>query len=214
LLLCAAFLSLCRFLNLAGLLVAVLRSALNLGIKPSTATLRAMLSCCADLESRPGKTPLGLASGRPDGFNLQGLGYVDLGQVLAACQEAVEQQQQQQQQQSGDGVGSSSAAAAGVLRSGQQAAAKAVAGTTGSVDSSSSSSSSTSSEVQQLAADLLRSWAFNSTFEYVDGVMTHGPTWPLRASSAEQQTQQQVAQGGGLLQGAVGGSAVSAAAGA
>jgi hypothetical protein len=147
-----------------------------------------MLSCCADLESRPGKTPLGLASG--PGFNLQGLGYVDLGQVLAACQEAVDQQQQQHL---GGGVSSSSAAyaaAAGMSRSGQSAAGTAVAGSSGSIDSSSSS------EGQQLAADLLRTWAFNSTFEYVDGVMTHGPIWPLRDSSAEQHMQQQVAQGG------------------
>jgi hypothetical protein len=73
--------------------------------------------------------------------------------------------------------------------------------------------SSSSSEGQQLAADLLRTWAFNSTFEYVDGVMTHGPTWPLRDSSAEQQTQQQVAQGGSLLQGVGAGSSVAAAVG-
>jgi hypothetical protein len=158
--------------------VAVLRSALSLGIKPSHATLRAMLSCCADLESRPGKTPLGLAAG--PGFSLQGLGYVDLGQVLAACQEAVQEQQQQQQQQTTSSTSRNEAA---------DAAGTGLAGFVGkgavAADLSGSSSSS-SSDVHHLAADLLRTWAFNSTFEYVDGVMTHGPAWALAGDHQQQ----------------------------
>lgn len=156
----------------------VLRAALELGIQPSDATLRALLACCADLESRPGKTPLGLAAG--PGFSLDQVGYVDLGQVLAACKQALQGQWQfQQQQQEGLGL-SGGLSAAAVDSAGVQAD---VAGS--GTDADCSSSGSGSAEARRLAAQLLRTWVFNSTFTYVEGVTSHGPTWPLRGSSAD-----------------------------
>jgi hypothetical protein len=145
--------------------VEVLRAALDLGIQPSHASLKALLACCADLESRPGKTSLGLASG--PGFNLDRVGYVDLGQVLQACREAL-----QEQQGYVDASGGMSTAAA--------------AGEEGVSSSSSSSKGGVAgAEAQrQLAAQLLRTWVFNSTFAYVEGARQHGPTWPLRGDAA------------------------------
>lgn len=135
------------------MLTAVLRSALALGMKPSQATLRAMLACCKTLETGPGKTPMGLATG--SGFSLQGLGYVDLGHVITACEEAVQQQEQY------SSTGSTLAAAAAAKHS-----------------------SSSSTNAEQLAAELLRTWAFNSTFDYVNGVMKNGPMWALHHAPA------------------------------
>lgn len=138
----------------SGLLVDVLRAALSLGIQPSKATLKALLACCEDLESRgPHKTPLGLAAG--PGFKLDGVGYVDLGQVLAACREALNPSVE-----SVEGVVGGS----GVLSS---SSGVVVAAEDGGV------------EARRLAAQLLRTWVFDSTFEYVAGVRAHGPTWPL-----------------------------------
>jgi hypothetical protein len=124
-------------------------------MQPSQRSLKALLACCAELESRPGKSSLGAAAG--PGCSLPGVGYVDLGQVLAACREALDVQQQQQL-----------APAAG--------AAAAAAGT-GASDSSSDGA-------RRLAADLLRTWAFSATFEYVNGVRAHGPTWALSAGGS------------------------------
>lgn len=149
----------------AGLLTAVLRASLNLGIRPSRATLRAMLSCCADLDSRPGKTPMGLASGL--GLQLQGLGVVDLDQVLAACEEAVEQQQQ---------LGQALDVSRDINHSVDQ-------------HRQTSAGSSSSREVKQAAADLLRQWAFTSTFTWVDGVLSNGPTWALKQEAQLQSEQ-------------------------
>lgn len=41
-----------------------------------------------------------------------------------------------------------------------------------------------SDAARQLAADLLRTWAFSVTFDFVSGVTSHGPTWPLRRGDA------------------------------
>jgi hypothetical protein len=83
-----------------------------------------------------------------------------LGQVLEACRQALQQQQQDLLEQIGD--------------------------PDGLIDSNfSSSSSSGSVEARQLAAQLLRTWVFNSTFSYVERVRAHGPTWPLKGEQAD-----------------------------
>lgn len=159
----------------AGVLVDVLRSALELGIQPSNATLKALLACCADLESRPGKTPLGLASG--PGFELAQVGYVDLARVLQACREAVDQHHEQQQ-------GAVMVSSGGVSpESSSKGHTAAVQQTVGTARGAYSSESSSSLDARQLAAQLLRTWVFNSTFDYVKGVGSHGPTWALRGAA-------------------------------
>lgn len=159
--------------------MAVLRAGLALGIKPGRATLRAMLSCCTDLDFRSNiGVPVGLATGL--GFQIQGLGIVDLQQVLAACEEAVEQQEcQQQQGQHGETLD----------RQGSQQPQQYVDLDVTADSSSSSNSSLRSREAQQAAADLLRQWAFNSTFAYIDGVLSHGPTWAVRPETQLQPAQ-------------------------
>jgi hypothetical protein len=161
--------------------VEVLRAALDLGIQPSDATLRALLACCADLESRPGKSPLGFAAG--PGFRLDSVGYVDLGQVLAACKQALQGQGEQQQEQE-QGVGLSAVEAAVDSAGGWGDVVSSMADADGTSSSSSSSGSSSSTEARRLAAQLLRAWVFNATFTYVEGVRSHGPTWPLKGASA------------------------------
>jgi hypothetical protein len=146
--------------------VEVLRAALDLGIQPSHASLKALLACCADLESRPGKTPLGLASG--PGFNLDRVGYVDLGQVLQACREAL------QEQQGYDDDAGRTSTASGMAAAGEER-----------VNSSRGAVVGAGAEAQrQLAAELLRTWVFESTFAYVEGARQHGPTWALRGDAA------------------------------
>ncbi|KAF8058419.1 hypothetical protein HT031_005543 [Scenedesmus sp. PABB004] len=143
----------------SGLLVAVLRSSLGLGVRPGRASLRALLSCCADLESRPGRAPLGLAAG--PGFELPGHGYVDLGRVLRAAQEALDEEQQQEQQEQGQQRGG-----------GAPPTAAGAPPTAAGVPSA-----------QQLAGELLRGWVFAATFDWADCVMEHGPAWALRGGS-------------------------------
>jgi hypothetical protein len=124
-----------------------------------------------------------------------------LGQVLAACQEAV---LEQQQQLAGSACGSRAADAATARLDGflkQTAAADAVLG---------SSAGPSNSEVHQLAAELLRTWAFNSTFEYVDGVISHGPTWALTAEKQQHGEELQLQRVG---VGGIASAAASAAAG-
>jgi hypothetical protein len=164
-------------LSCAGVLVDVLRSALELGIQPGNATLKALLACCADLESRPGKSPLGLASG--PGFELAQVGYVDLGRVLQACRDAVDQHHEQQQ---GSAVAS---AGAGSSESSSQGLAAAAASTQamGAAGGPNIREGSSSLDARQLAAQLLRTCVFNSTFDYVKGVGAHGPTWALRGAT-------------------------------
>lgn len=168
----------------------MLRSALELGIQPSNATLKALLACCADLESRPGKTPLGLASG--PGFELAQVGYVDLARVLQACREAVDQHNEQQQ---GLAVVSAGVGSPKSISQGLAAASTQTVGTAGVPYMSQSSSSL---HARQLAAQLLRTWVFNSTFDYVKGVGSHGPTWALRGASGS------AAEGTGEVSAAVG----------
>lgn len=164
----------------AGLLVEVLRAALDLGIQPADATLKALLTTCEDLESRPGKSPLGLAAG--PGFELQGFGYVDLGQVLDACREALRGQQGQLER-----PGAQNAGGYGSSKHGAQVATVGVTVSPGSVFGQGEAADMRVDEelqARQLAARLLRTWVFHSTFDQVKGVRSHGPTWPLAAAAA------------------------------
>jgi hypothetical protein len=145
----------------AGLLVQVLKAAMDLGMQPSVVTLRALLACCADLESRPGKTPLGLAAG--PGFNLCGVGYVDLGCVLQACRDALQDQPLQSEDPAAGAVSAENAP--------------------GSSSSSSSGGGGGSLEARRVAAQLLRTWVFESTFGFVEGVRTHGPAYAAAGSA-------------------------------
>lgn len=153
----------------------VLRAALNLGIQPADATLKALLACCADLESRPGKTALGLAAG--PGFQLDGVGYVDLEQVLRACREALQQQGDPTQAAAAPATLGMDPAASSSRADDMRGLKGSLEGVQGAVGGRACTGAV---EPTELAAQLLRTWVFESTFGYVEGVRQHGPTWPLR----------------------------------
>lgn len=171
-------LTICTVFVHAGLLVEVLQAGLNLGIQPSNASLRSLLACCSELESRAGESPLGRAAG--PGFHLDGLGYVDLEKVLQVCRSALQDQGAEGTELPFHGLPAELAAAA---------AAGGTWSPSASTDADSSGmtareGSSSSMQAKQLAAQLLRTWAFRSTFSYVEGVRDQGASWALKRPAA------------------------------
>jgi hypothetical protein len=108
---------------------------------------------------------------------------VDLGQVLHACRQAL---QQQQQQDLSTQIGEAQICEPEGLKDSDFSSS--------SSSSSSSSRDSDSVEARQLAAQLLRTWVCNSTFSYVEGVRAYGPTWALKGRQAGAQGTEEVSQ--------------------
>lgn len=142
----------------------VFQAALAVGIRPAAASLKSLLSCCAELESRQGRSPLGQATGA--GIDLPGGGHLDLAQVLKTCDDTMGELSTMQH-------GSSLHCDLAVPTPADPAECS-----TGSIGSSGSGRGSSYLRYR-IAADFLRTAAFHSTFASVEQVMSQGAAWQL-----------------------------------